>query len=94
MLSFEHKREILRSFPELREESISNGRFVNFTFSGSKKPGRTVARELYHSGNGFVCGRYMEDYLTDARGWINIKNFKEAELREVVSRSIASMSKP
>ncbi|QQE80437.1 hypothetical protein [Alicyclobacillus sp. SO9] len=94
MLSFEHKREILRSFPELREQSISNGHYVNFTFSSSKKPGKTVARELYHSGNGYVCGRYMADYPTDARGWINIKNFNEAELKEVVSMSIESMSKP
>lgn len=90
MLSFEHKQAIFWSFHELKEVPVSHDR-INYVLPTSKKRGKTVARELHRSGNGYVCGRYMGDYPTDARGWGSIKHLDETQLREVVRKAINSM---
>jgi hypothetical protein len=49
---------------------------------------RIVAREFSHTGNGYVLGTDKSKHLIDARGWINVKEFYEAELRLVVRHAI------
>ncbi|MDK2823554.1 MAG: hypothetical protein PWP71_1472 [Clostridia bacterium] len=90
-LSFEQKKQIFRSFPELTEETISNGR-VNYKFLGSRRPGKIIARELSHTGNGYVYGGFLEEYkhVADSRGWVNIKNYSETELRQIIERVLSS----
>lgn len=93
MLSFERKRQIFRSFPELTEVPISYGR-INYVFENSRKPRKVLARELYKSGNGYVYGGYLNgEYPVDDRGWVNIKHFSESELRTIIRKAIDSMSK-
>ena len=90
-LSFDQKRSILQSYPELIEVPKSNNRYSYF-FEDSKQPRKVVARELSPTGNGYVYGAYLKDhsYVIDARGWIRIKDFSESELRELVEKAIQS----
>jgi hypothetical protein len=93
MLSFEQKRTIFSSFPELKETEISHGR-VNYEYSASKKSRKVLARELHPSGNGYVCGEYINGYDVDPRGWVKIKDFNEEALRTIIKEAIESMSRP
>lgn len=90
-LTFKHKREIFRSFPELIEEVMSNGR-VNYRYEASKWPRKVVATELSQTGNGYVYGGYLVEYKKwiDDRGWINIRDFSEKPLRELIRKAIIS----
>ncbi|MED4924519.1 hypothetical protein P9743_10050 [Anoxybacillus geothermalis] len=98
MLSFEHKKAIFRSFKQLQEKPISNNR-VNYVYPESLQRGKVLARELSPSGNGYVNGKYMDSeiikkkgYNVDRRGWINIADFSEEQLREVIEIAMMSMS--
>jgi len=93
MLTFQQKRAVFSSFPELTETRGSNGR-INYEYRGSKRQRKMLARELVESGNGYVLGRYMDGYRLDSRGWINIKNFDEEELIAVITKAIKSMARP
>ena len=97
MLSFEHKKSIFNSYPELSEKPISNERF-NYIFPGSLQSGKVLARELNHRGNGYVNGKYMsyemikgKGDIADPRDWIRIKNFSEEQLHEVIIDAMYSM---
>lgn len=92
-LSFEQKRNIFRSFPELTEKIDKYGR-ISYFYEGSKQRRKQMARELTHTGNGYGYGGYLPEYrhLTDERGWINIRDFSESELRELISKVIRSFS--
>ncbi|KMY56617.1 hypothetical protein AA904_15910 [Geobacillus stearothermophilus] len=98
MLSFEHKKAIFRSFKQLQEKPISNNR-VNYVYPESLQRGKILARELSPSGNGYVNGKYIDSeiikkkgYNVDRRGWINIADFSEEQLREVIEIAMMSMS--
>jgi len=90
-LSFDQKRKIFKSFPELSEKIISNGR-VNYIFEGSMQDKKVLARELSYTGNGYVYGGYLPEYKTevDARGWINIRDYNEKALKELILKVIES----
>ncbi len=90
-LSFDDKRSILRSFPELIEVPMSNER-LSYHFEGSQQPRKVIVTQLSPTGNAYVCGAYLKDrsYVVDARGWISIKDFSKTELREVVAKAIES----
>jgi hypothetical protein len=92
LLSFEEKHLIFLSFPELTETKISKDR-INFKYRSSKKKGKVLACELHPSGNGYVCGKYMDDYPVDDRGWVRIKDYTENELKTIIRKAIDSMSK-
>lgn len=79
LLTFAEKRLIFLSFPELTEVKRSNQR-INFEYRASKKPGKVLAGEMHPSGNGYICGKYMNKYKVDSRGWIKIKDLNEEEL--------------
>lgn len=87
MLSFEHKRAILTSFPELEETIMRNNRYnyeLRFVSSGR----RIVAREFTESGNGYLLGTPESKYPIDARGWMSAKNLTEDELRQSIRQAI------
>lgn len=87
MLTLEQKRSVLLSFPEIQQTQITNERYnyeVLFATSGK----RIVAREFSHTGNGYVLGTDNSKHPIDARGWINVKELSEAELRLVVRHAI------
>ena len=90
-LTFEQKREILKSYNELTEGIVKPDKF-NYYFSGSKQKRKVVVRELRHTGNGYACGKYLEDFEgdIDSRGWISIRDICESELRKLIVKVIDS----
>ncbi|MEK4670694.1 hypothetical protein [Niallia sp. FSL R7-0271] len=81
MLSREQKRKILNSY-SLFEYKISYDRY-NYKYKN-----KVIAREFSHTGNGYICGKELNDplkkYEIDNRGWINIKDMNEEELRTLI----------
>jgi hypothetical protein len=95
MLSREKKCEIILSFPNIIQKQIANDR-IKFDYEESKAPGKEIIGELSHTGNGYINAKYMSHvsgYSVDPRGWINIKEFSEDELRIIIQKVIDSMSK-
>ncbi len=91
MLTFEQKLAIFDSYPELERRNVSLGR-VNYHFEGSRHEKKTVASHLHPNGNGFVYAGLLRGYETDGKGLVNIHDYSEAELRELITASIASLS--
>lgn len=97
MLSFEHKKSIFSRYSDLEEKEIINNR-LDFNFPKSTQKGKKLATQLHPSGNGYVNGNYMSQevikikgYKLDSRGWINIKDFTEEQLEEVIKDALISM---
>lgn len=91
MLTFEEKIDIIESFPELIRNDISLGR-VNYHFEESERDKKIVVYRLHPNGNGFVYARYIEEpYEVDQNGMVNIRDFSEEELREIIELSIDSL---
>lgn len=92
-LTLEQKRNIFKSFPELAEEIDKSGR-VSYKYYGSAIKRKIIARELTHTGNGYVYGAYLPEYKDelDPRGWINIKDYGEKDLRELIRKAIEAYS--
>lgn len=91
MLTFDQKLSIIASFPELQRKDVSLGR-VNFHYEESVHEKKTVVYHLHPNGNGFVYAALLDDVDTDAKGLANIRDYGEEELRELIARSIASLS--
>jgi hypothetical protein len=91
MLTFEQKLAIIETFPELERKNVSLGR-VNFHFEESATEKKNVVYHLHPNGNGFVYAEEIEDYPTDNKGMVNIRDFSEKDLREVIEQSILSLS--
>jgi hypothetical protein len=92
MLTFEEKLAIIDSFTELERHDVSLGR-VNFHFEESIMDKKIVVYRLHPNGNGFVYAELIDDdYPTDAKGMVNIRDFTDQELRKVIGQSIASLS--
>jgi len=91
-LSQEHKRDILKSFPELEERQDKLGRYYYY-FNGSGSRRKVIAREFTSSGNGYVYGKEIPGYrhLADARGWIKVKDYSEKMLKDIVTKSIETL---
>ncbi|MBO9607230.1 MAG: hypothetical protein J7639_14815 [Paenibacillaceae bacterium] len=87
MLSFEQKLAIADSFRELSRKDVSLGR-VNYHYEASVQEKKTVIYHLHPNGNGFVYAGELSGYETDAKGLVNIRDFVEDELRELIARSI------
>lgn len=90
MLSFEEKLKVIESFSQLERKDVSLRR-VNFHYieSGSEK--KNVVYHLHPNGNGFVYADKLKEYDTDSKGMVNIRDFSEAELREIIEKSIQSL---
>lgn len=91
MLSFEQKLNILDSFPELERRTVSLGR-VNYHFEGSAHEKKTVGYRLHPNGNGFIYAGLLEGYDKDDKGYVNIREFSEPDLRSLVRQSIDSLA--
>jgi hypothetical protein len=92
MLSFEEKLNIMESFPELERKDVSMGR-VNFHYEQSAYEKKLVGFHFHRNGNGFIFAGLMDDGPeTDEKGYVNIRDFGEDELRELVGESIRSLA--
>lgn len=91
MLTFEEKLAIIEDFPQLTRKEVSLGR-VNFQFDGSNYEKKNVVYHLHPNGNGFVYAGLLTGYETDSKGLVNIRDFTEKALRNVLERSISSLS--
>lgn len=91
MLTFEQKLTIIESFPELTRNDVSLKR-VNFHYDESVSDKKNVVYHLHPNGNGFVYAQNISGYSTDDKGMVNIRDFSEEELRDVIRNSIESLS--
>ncbi|WP_158734892.1 hypothetical protein [Alteribacillus sp. YIM 98480] len=91
MLTFEEKIKIIETFPELTKKEVSLGR-LNFQFEDSVYDKKNVVYHLHPNGNGFVYAGLLEEYDSDEKGLVNIRNFSEEELRSIINASISSLS--
>lgn len=87
MLSFEEKLAIMQSFPELERRDVSLGR-VNFHYDGSATDKKNVGYHFHPNGNGYVYAAGLDGAETDGKGFVNVRDYDEQELRELVARSI------
>ncbi|WP_138494644.1 hypothetical protein [Paenibacillus pinistramenti] len=91
MLTFEQKLEILESFPQLERRDVSLKR-VNFHYEQSIYDKKTVVYHLHPNGNAFVYAGLLEGCETDEKGFVNIRDYSAEALRDLVERSIRSLS--
>ncbi|QPC47804.1 hypothetical protein [Mangrovibacillus cuniculi] len=94
MLSFKEKSAILDTFTQLQKKPISLKR-VNYHFPESAFEKKIVVKHLHPNGNGYVYVGRLEDAYTsqaDDKGYLSIRDFSEAALKEVVSKTITSLS--
>ncbi len=91
MLTFEQKLKILDSYPELERKNVSLGR-VNYQYEQSVHDKKTVAYHLHPNGNGFIYAGMLQDYDVDDKGYVNIRDYTEEDLRSLLDKSIQSLS--
>ncbi|WP_050180060.1 hypothetical protein [Domibacillus robiginosus] len=91
MLTFEEKKAILATFPQLTAKDVSLKR-VNYHFEESLYEKTVVVYHLHPNGNGFVFVGDMPGYQADSKGLVNIRDFSETEIRAAVSDSIRYLS--
>jgi len=91
MLSFEEKLKVIESFPQLERKDVSLKR-VNFHFVESGSDKKNVVYHLHPNGNGFVYAEKLKEYDTDHKGMVNIRDFSKEELREIIEKSIQSLT--
>lgn len=92
MLTFEQKQKIIEEFPELTKKEISLKR-VNYHFEETLYEKSVVVEKLHPNGNGFVFIGDLLKYEKEAnKGLVNIRDYNEADLREIVQASIDYLS--
>ncbi|MEK4387637.1 hypothetical protein MKZ25_18030 [Solibacillus sp. FSL W7-1464] len=93
MLTFEQKQEIIESFSQLTKKEISLKR-VNYHFEGSLYEKSIVVEKLHPNGNGFVFVGDLLKYEKEAgdNGLVNIRDYSEEALREIVRDAINYLS--
>lgn len=91
MLNVEQKLEILESYPQLQRRDVSLGR-VNFHYEDSAYEKKIVALHIHPNGNGYIYAGLLPDYETDAKGFVNIRDYSEADLRTLLDAAIQAMS--
>ncbi len=88
MLSFEEKKVIFESFPELSVQAVSMNR-LNYRFEESAVPKTTVVRYLHpKSGNAFIFAGYLAKEETKD-GYISVMEASKEEIVELVEKAIA-----
>ncbi|MFC5470282.1 hypothetical protein ACFPPD_16365 [Cohnella suwonensis] len=93
MLSFEQKMAIMESFPQLERRNVSMGR-VNFHYERSIEEKKNVGYHFHPNGNGYVFAGYIAGADFDEKGYVNVREFGEEELRALVKESIESLTGP
>lgn len=89
MLTFEQKQAIIETFPELVKKEISLKR-VNYHYEDSLYEKTIVVEKLHPNGNGYVFVGNLPKYTerVNEKGLVNIRDFDETSLREVIKESI------
>lgn len=94
MLSFSEKKAVIeKTFPSLTPNPVSLGR-MNYQFLESTTDKKNVVYHLHPNGNGFVYVGQASSYQADAKGLVNIRDFSEEELCNIITESIAILSTP
>ncbi|SEK40555.1 hypothetical protein [Paenibacillus sp. OK003] len=91
MLNVEQKLEVLQSYPQLQRKDVSLGR-VNFHYEESAYEKKIVALHIHPNGNGYIYAGLLPNYETDNKGFVNIRDYSEADLRTLLDETIKAMS--
>ncbi|PQP84230.1 hypothetical protein C0Q44_06470 [Paenibacillus sp. PCH8] len=91
MLNVEQKLEILQSYPQMQRKDVSLGR-VNFHYEESAYEKKIVALHIHPNGNGYIYAGLLPNVETDAKGFVNIRDYSEADLRTLLDETIKAMS--
>ncbi|MEH7438423.1 hypothetical protein V7182_13185 [Neobacillus drentensis] len=91
MLTFNEKLAIIESFPELERKNVSLGR-INFQYPNSISDKKNIVYHLHPNGNGFIYAGHLDQYDTDEKGLVNIRDFTGDQLREILKDSIQRLS--
>ncbi|WP_145414593.1 hypothetical protein [Paenibacillus xylanexedens] len=91
MLNVEQKLEILESYPQLQRKNVSLGR-VNFHYEDSAYEKKIVALHIHPNGNGYIYAGLLPNYETDAKGFVNVRDYSEADLRTLLDATLKAMS--
>ncbi|RAW16118.1 hypothetical protein [Paenibacillus taichungensis] len=91
MLNVEQKLEVLQSYPQLQRKDVSLGR-VNFHYEESAYEKKIVALHIHPNGNGYIYAGLLPNYETDDKGFVNIRDYSEADLRTLLDETIKAMS--
>ncbi|WP_085505843.1 hypothetical protein [Thalassobacillus devorans] len=91
MLSFNEKISIIEEFPQLTRKEVSLGR-VNYHYYPSVYDKTVVVYHLHPNGNGFVYTGQLSEYDADSKGLVNIRNYTENQLRDIITAAIGNLS--
>ncbi|MEC0123208.1 hypothetical protein [Paenibacillus pabuli] len=91
MLNVEQKLEVLQSYPQLQRKDVSLGR-VNFHYEDSAYEKKIVAFHIHPNGNGYIYAGLLPHYETNDKGFVNIRDYSEADLRTLLDETIKAMS--
>ena len=93
MLTFEQKQAIIESYPQLTKKEISLKR-INYHFEDTLYEKSIVVEKLHPNGNGFVFVGDLLKYEKEVndKGLVNIRDYDEAALREIIEASIEYLS--
>lgn len=91
MLTFNEKLVIIETFTELERKNVSLGR-VNYQLPNSISDKKNIVYHLHPNGNGFVYAGHLQNYETDEKGMVNIRDFSAADLKQLIQESIQSLS--
>ncbi|TYP79501.1 hypothetical protein [Paenibacillus methanolicus] len=91
MLTFEQKLDIISSYPELVRKDVSLGR-INFQFEDSLYDKKNVVFHLHRNGNGYIYAGLVDGAPVDDKGFLNLRDLSEDEIRSWIEKSIASLS--
>lgn len=93
MLSFEEKKAIIESFPELSKKEISLNR-LNYHFEDSLYDKTIIVEKLHPNGNGFVYVGDLLKYEKEAndKGLVNIRDYNEQALRAIIADAVGYLS--
>jgi hypothetical protein len=91
MLTFNEKLSIIETFTELERKNVSLGR-INFQLPNSISDKKNVVYHLHPNGNGFVFAGHLQNYDTDEKGMVNIRDFSAEELKKVIEEAIQSLT--
>lgn len=92
MLTFTEKLSIIESFSQLQRKNVSLGR-VNFHFEESVYDKKIVVQHLHPNGNGYVYAGHLPRKETGKKGLVNIRNYSEKQLRDLLYSSIEYLSR-
>jgi hypothetical protein len=90
MLTFNEKLTIIEKFPELERKDVSLKR-VNFQLLNSVSDKKNIVYHLHPNGNGYVYAGHLNDYTTDDKGMVNIRDYSEEELNNLLEKAIQGL---